>query len=1744
MGVHGLWELLAPVGRRVSVETLAGKVLAVDASIWMVQFIKAMRDEKGEMVRNAHLLGFFRRICKLLFLRTKPVFVFDGGTPALKRRTVIARRRQRENAQAKVRKTAEKMLLNHVRPFAFVLKALRLKELADDIKNQRMEQNSDTKHQKNSNQKDFVGSDSGGSHVKGLDEMSAAKYAATEDKIPSQATISTSFNQEELDEMLAASIAAEENGMHARKGMPSIVINPSEEERDTDEEIILPSVNAEVDIAVLAALPQSMQLDILAQLKGKKTEGLVKEVDNQKHEVNYRGKDKGILLSETDIVGCSSRHDNVTSSSDNQDTIDEMLAASIAMEENEELVNNASTSFGASTIEEEEGDYDEDEEMILPAMHGEVDPAVLASLPPSMQLELLVQMRERLIAENRQKYQKVMKDPAKFSELQIQAYLKTVAFRREIDEVQKSAAGGVGGVQTSRIASEANREYIFSSSFTGDKQELTSTRIEKNKDTQQKSRAGHPSQNLANSIVAGNDSNTSGGLVCNDPSESANESIQTYLDERGQFRVSRLRAMGMRMTRDIQRNLDLMKEIEKERAHVNKAANIGRVKNAKNNGPSESSGIQIVGKSQEVNVDLVGENVQNEQTMLDRDSSIEISFEYDCKNKFINGEDDIFSSLVGGNPVAIFCADDTAATEQPSHSDSDCDWEEGIVDGKNIIFPQHDKVELKSSLADKDNNNESEVEWEEGDCDGAKSTLPLGKLASRGWLEEESDLQEAIRRSLESTGDEKLKCMSSVDEHLNTYENKLDRGLEHGDDLCCSGPVDLNDNSGSLNNKNNMEGSTLCREDSTEQNEIHEIEDGDKRHDFVSRNNAQTSHFHGSQSKSSVTFNSNNTEILTNTPCRLDSHSCSKDSISDTNVTMKDQVPMVAEQLLDKHDDGKVSFCCNNKSKVDPLDAIEEVKKNYINESEPLSNSTGTTKPAILLMESSLKGSTEELDIETKFPSEDNNGNFYKERNSSLGNDAVNTPGDFPAHAAEVSLEEEMQILGQEYINLENEQRKLERNAESVNSELFTECQELLQMFGLPYIIAPMEAEAQCAYLELEKLVDGVVTDDSDVLLFGACSVYKNIFDDRKYVETYFMEDIEKELGLTREKLICMALLLGSDYTEGVSGIGIVNAIEVVNAFPEEDGLLKFRQWVESPDPTILGRLDAKSRLNTRKKGSKVEEKTNSSNCNVKESASDQNISHGQEQNVLPDYIQEIKQNFFNKHRNVSKNWHIPSSFPSETVISAYYSPHVDKSTEPFTWGKPDHLLLRKLCWEKFGWTGQKADELLLPVLKEYNKHETQLRLEAFYSFNERFAKVRSKRIKKAVKGITGKPPSDLIDDSAELASKSRKTEREPKDNTLETSRGTEESLEGRRKSKIKQSRKRKNCGDTVAKVQSKKKKVNDDSSSAPGTSEMENVQPSMQTEEKQYDGKALIRNRSGGGRGRGRGMGIKRGRKKESLSFQSCETETSSGSSDIDDHGPRLHVNKVPKDVRRSMRSRKPVDYSFKDPEDEDADDSFDQSNQTDPIEENLSHIHGTCEDVATDFSVGKECSTMNFPLKENLATDSLESESWFRMDAGETSHPGPGNHDSSDDYLKMGGGFCFDDDDETGNKHDTVDDVNTTTVDYNADIPHCDGLDETHQDESSSDILFSGIEKAKNEIQGGGSCKFNRKPNDLVNASSYDHSDIGVLIPENAHNNSGASTGAFSAMPIPWSALDTQLVHDQRMSQALRSIVKSSPI
>lgn len=69
---------------------MEGKACAIDSSIWIYQFQATMRDKEGRGLVNAHILGFLRRICKLLYYGIKPVFVFDGGAPALKRSTLVS----------------------------------------------------------------------------------------------------------------------------------------------------------------------------------------------------------------------------------------------------------------------------------------------------------------------------------------------------------------------------------------------------------------------------------------------------------------------------------------------------------------------------------------------------------------------------------------------------------------------------------------------------------------------------------------------------------------------------------------------------------------------------------------------------------------------------------------------------------------------------------------------------------------------------------------------------------------------------------------------------------------------------------------------------------------------------------------------------------------------------------------------------------------------------------------------------------------------------------------------------------------------------------------------------------------------------------------------------------------------------------------------------------------------------------------------------------------------------------------------------------------------------------------------------------------------------------------------------------------------------------------------------------------------------------------------------------------------
>ena len=249
---------------------------------------------------------------------------------------------------------------------------------------------------------------------------------------------------------------------------------------------------------------------------------------------------------------------------------------------------------------------------------------------------------------------------------------------------------------------------------------------------------------------------------------------------------------------------------------------------------------------------------------------------------------------------------------------------------------------------------------------------------------------------------------------------------------------------------------------------------------------------------------------------------------------------------------------------------------------------------------------------------------------------------------------------------LRKERVRLRRSEEDITLQMAAEVQALLRLFGLPYITAPMEAEAQCAQLATQKLVDGIITDDSDVFLFGGTPVYRNMFNNRRMVECYLLSDIERELSLTRDRLIELAFLLGSDYTEGLPGVGPVLAMEILSLYPGESRLLDFRRWWQQVQ---VG----------------AERDANDSRAKVR---------------------RRIK-------RALRDRVHLSDDWPDPATRQAYVEPTVDTSDEPFVWGSADLDALRAFLGEYLHWPVSKTDQYVLPVIEQQRKNDRLRRVQS-----------------------------------------------------------------------------------------------------------------------------------------------------------------------------------------------------------------------------------------------------------------------------------------------------------------------------------------------------------------------------------------------------------------------------------------------
>jgi len=214
---------------------------------------------------------------------------------------------------------------------------------------------------------------------------------------------------------------------------------------------------------------------------------------------------------------------------------------------------------------------------------------------------------------------------------------------------------------------------------------------------------------------------------------------------------------------------------------------------------------------------------------------------------------------------------------------------------------------------------------------------------------------------------------------------------------------------------------------------------------------------------------------------------------------------------------------------------------------------------------------------------------------------------------------------------------------------------QLLKLFGFPFLIAPGEAEAECALLQREGLVDAVLSEDVDTLMFGCGRTLRNWSSEGSrgnhtptHVTVYEAVAVKQgKSGLDREGMILVALMSGGDYiTEGIPGCGIKIACEAARA-----GFGKTLCRLSREDTTGLN-------------------------------------------NWRENLVHELQTNESKHFRTKHKALQIPESFPNKEVLGYYTHPIVSSATkltklkEEIEWDSEiDVVGLRLFVAEAFDWT-------------------------------------------------------------------------------------------------------------------------------------------------------------------------------------------------------------------------------------------------------------------------------------------------------------------------------------------------------------------------------------------------------------------------------------------------------------------------
>ncbi|KAG0083474.1 DNA repair protein rad2 [Podila epicladia] len=1140
MGVKGLWELLHPVARPIKLEALANKRLAIDASIWLHQFMRGMRDNDGAMVSNAHIIGFFRRICKLLYYNIKPVFVFDGGTPILKRLTIQERRRRKRNDANLVKRTAEKLLAAQLR-----LRALEQKKTARKKKEQeKLDKDRNVMHD----------STEGAHYLEELtgDFLAVTNKASDPSKIPSTTTTT---------------------GSQAKRIKDQYVLPPMENDFETLSRI--------------------------------------------------RQHDERFGLGE---------HDDIQTFLD-------------AFKKEEGLDN--------------------------------IDSEVFQALPSEVQYEILSDIRLRSRVTSYERVQEMVRKSETamdFSKLQVEGVIrrnnvthKLLNVNQAISKIEEATVARPG-----RIASQRNRQYILVKNedggwALGGKKSTVGTT--KEQPVRLDSDDESPKAEEEDTVKV----EDSDGWESEDDEEFEEVKIKSsprrllVSSPAGKQPLREpLRTIAPKFLQNTKQETSLLDHIE---AYVDEDESVekvmakfadledeARINQKRGYSPTDDSKSDrrpmATGKPIQLGEDPDWPEVLSDDQELGSFDTLQAEDAFTDVDMFVEDETGEIAQKPNSRRALTF-AEESALNQEAFHSY----WTGYTPDSFKFKNPDHEFLIQEAIDFWDEDRLESELHSACRKLDKANTNDTISVESLQFW---KSFLEAVLRRremvqqdqsvSQETKTGEKTRPSRSIlldDEEDSDDDNDDEERMLSDDDMVMVGTP------AALDPRLIVATSTpepRMVEDAIPASETVDIGVIDFESSFLKKRvvNTATQVIEAPEDDSTVdgTMDTSEDKIDAESPTTtpgLVSESVDVEDKTGDEANLLGLEATDTELALEDHVVDDIA------GEEDEDDQDEARDVDLENEEQDFTN----LFPEMAVLPGALVMS--ETPARPVLTAEEQAAKDQKDT---------------------ATMAEESQKLEGEIKVLKDQHRKHQRDADDLTETMVAETQVLLRLFGIPYIVAPMEAEAQCADLQIRGVVEGILTEDSDVFLFGGLRVFKNMFKEERFVECYLMSDIERDLGVNRDRLVALAYLLGSDYTSGIKGIGLVTAMEILRMFPN---LEKFAKWWRGEQV----KLESETPAESEEKTSWMEELEMEANDEIA----------------------------LEKLAKACKKVHLPTTFPDPIVAEAYKSPLVDDDEALFQWGIPDLDGLRDFLRGSLGWGQGEVDNVLLPIIRQMSRESAQIQM-------------------------------------------------------------------------------------------------------------------------------------------------------------------------------------------------------------------------------------------------------------------------------------------------------------------------------------------------------------------------------------------------------------------------------------------------